>query len=310
MLQYFNTKEGKINKLPDYERNCWVSVVDPSEEDLVYLQTEFPIAEDYINYPLDMDEKARIERDDDAFFMLVRMPHFVGLKEEIPFTTIPVGLIVTKENIISICKEDNVIIDEFENGRIKDINPAKRYKFLLQILLKAAGKYLTHLREINKIVDSLEDKLQASMRNKELQELLKYQKILVYYTTALKSNEVMLERLQRSGLFQNYSDDAEMLDDVIIEFQQAIEMTSISNNILTQMMGAYASIINNNMNIVIKFLTIITITISIPTLIASLYGMNIKIPAQDNPHMFSYILLTCFVLCSGVIFFFMKRKWF
>ena len=120
----------------------------------------------------------------------------------------------------------------------------------------------------------------------------------------------MLERLQRSGLFQNYSDDAEMLDDVIIEFQQAIEMTSISNNILTQMMGAYASIINNNMNRVIKFLTIITITISIPTLIASLYGMNIKIPAQDNPHMFSYILLTCFVLCSGVIFFFMKRKWF
>lgn len=310
MLQYFNTKDGKINKLQDYERNCWVSVVSPSDEELKYLLAEFPIAEDYINYPLDMDEKARIERDEDAFFMLARMPHFVGLKEEIPFTTIPLGMIVTKENIISICKEDNVIVDEFENGRIRDTNPAKRYKFLLQILLKAAGKYLTHLREINKIVDSLEDKLQASMRNKELQELLKYQKILVYYTTALKSNEVMLERLQRSGLFQNHSDDADMLDDVIIEFQQAIEMTSISNNILTQMMGAYASIINNNMNIVIKFLTIITITISIPTLIASLYGMNVELPGKDNPMMFTYIICTCLTLCFGVIIFFMKRRWF
>lgn len=275
-----------------------------------YLLDEFPIAEDYINYPLDIDEKARIERDEDAFFMLVRVPHFIGLKEEIPFTTIPVGLIVTKENIISICKEDNVIIDEFENGRIKDINPAKRYRFMLQILQKTANKFLTHLREINKIVDGLEDKLQVSMRNKELQELLKYQKILVYYTTALKSNELMLERLQRAGLFQNYSDDAELLEDVIIEFQQAIEMTNISNNILTQMMGAYASIINNNMNIVIKFLTIITITISIPTLIASLYGMNVPLPGHDNPMMFHIILGTCLTLCFGVVWFFWKRRWF
>lgn len=310
MLQFILAKEGKLYKLEEYERNCWVSVVAPSESELKYLLDEFPIAEDYINYPLDIDEKARIERDEDAFFMLVRVPHFIGLKEEIPFTTIPVGLIVTKENIISICKEDNVIIDEFENGRIRDLNPAKRYRFMLQILQKAANKFLTHLREINKIVDGLEDKLQVSMRNKELQELLKYQKILVYYTTALKSNELMLERLQRAGLFQNYSDDAELLEDVIIEFQQAIEMTNISNNILTQMMGAYASIINNNMNIVIKFLTIITITISIPTLIASLYGMNVPLPGHDNPLMFHIIIGTCLALCFGVVWFFWKRRWF
>jgi len=148
------------------------------------------------------------------------------------------------------------------------------------------------------------------MRNKELQELLKYQKILVYYTTALKSNELMLERLQRSGSFSNYSDDAELLEDVIIEFQQAIEMTNISNNILTQMMGAYASIINNNMNIVIKFLTIITITLAIPTLIASLYGMNVPLPGHDNPDMFKYILGLCAGLITIVMIFFYRRGWF
>lgn len=310
MINYFQIKETKLVAIKQYEKSCWISVVAPTDDELKQLLEDFPLAEDYLNYPLDMDEKARIEKDDDAFFVLMRMPHFVGIKEEVPFTTIPLGIIITKDNIISICKEDNVIVEELENGRIKGANPAKKFRFLLQVLFKAANKYLTHLREINKIVDGLEDSLQMSMRNKELQELLKYQKILVYYTTALKSNELMLERLQRSGSFSTYSDDAELLEDVIIEFQQAIEMTNISNNILTQMMGAYASIINNNMNIVIKFLTIITITLAIPTLIASLYGMNVPLPGHDNPNMFKYIIGLCAGLITLVMVFFYRRGWF
>lgn len=296
--------------MENWERNCWVSVNAPTDRELAELQTEFPELEDYLGYALDVDEKARIEKDEDILFILLRVPHFVGLREEIPFTTIPLGIIISKENVFTICKEENVIIEELENRRIKELHPAKRYRFLLQILFKTANKYLTHLREINKIVDQLEDKLQASMRNAELMELLKYQKILVFYTTALKSNELMIERLQRAGIFQSYSDDTDLLDEALIEFQQAIEMTNISNNILTQMMGAYASIINNNMNIVIKFLTIITITLAIPTLVASLYGMNVPLPGHDSPDMFYKILLTCFVLIGGIIAFFYRRKWF
>jgi magnesium transporter len=310
MISYFVTKENRLIAIPAFERNCWVSVVAPDDNEIKTLLETFPIAEDYINYPLDIDEKSRIEKDDDAFFVLMRVPHFIGWKEEIPFTTIPIGVIITKECIISICKEENVIIEEFENGRVKHSTPGKKNRFLLQMLLKSANKFLAHLREINKQVDILEDSLQASMRNKELMEMLKLQKILVFYTTALKSNELMLERLQRSGIFVSHSDEINLLEDVIIEFQQAIEMTNISNNILTQMMGAYASIINNNMNIVIKFLTIITITLAIPTLVASIYGMNVELPGQHNPGTFSVIIVTCLALIIGVIVFFFRRKWF
>lgn len=310
MISYYGVKENKLTPLEQWERNCWVSIIGPVEEDMALLISEFPELEDYLGYALDMDEKARIEKEEDLLFILIRVPHFVGLREEIPFTTIPLGIIITKENVLTICKEDNVIIEELENRRIKELHPAKRNRFLLHILYKTANKYLTHLREINKIVDQLEDKLQASMRNAELMELLKYQKILVFYTTALKSNELMMERLQRAGIFQSYSDDGELLEDALIEFQQAIEMTNISNNILTQMMGAYASIINNNMNIVIKFLTIITITLAIPTLVASIYGMNIPLPGANDPNMIGKILLTCLVLILGIIAFFYRRKWF
>ena len=296
--------------MPEFERNCWVSVVAPTDQEVRQLIDEHEIPDDFVTYPLDIDEKARIEKDENAFFLLMRVPHFVGIKEEIPFTTIPVGLIILKDCVISICKEENVIIEEFEHGRSKDSNPGKKFRFVLKLLHKAAGKFLTHLREINKIVDGLEDNLQARMRNKELMELLKFQKILVFYTTALKSNELMMERLQRSGTFQAHSDDSDLMEDVIVEFQQAIEMTNISNNILTQMMGAYASIINNNMNIVIKFLTIITITLAIPTLIASIYGMNVPLPGQNNPGSFATIIVACLLFSSGVIYYFYRRRWF
>lgn len=310
MLTYYKTSGNTIQPTSGIEPNTWISIVAPTEDELKNITAAFPEAEDYLIDPLDLDEKSRVERDEGLVFVLLRIPHFTGLKEEMPFSTIPLGIIITRENIFTICKEDNVILEEMENGRVKDINTAKRFRLLLQIMMKTATKYLTHLREINKKVDALEDHLQASMRNEELLELVKYQKILVFYTTALKSNELMLERLQRSGLFTTFSDDADLLDDVMIEFQQAIEMTNISNNILTQMMGAYASIINNNMNIVIKFLTLITITIAIPTLIASLYGMNVDLPGKNSPAAFWFIIGACLLSAGSIIAVFYKRRWF
>jgi len=173
---------------------------------------------------------------------------------------------------MTVCRYDHELLREMAAGKVRGLSTAKRNRFILQLLLNAANKYLAYLREINKIVDTLEDRLYISLRNRELLGLLRYQKSLVYFTTALKANELMMERLHRSGFFRTYPDDEDLLEDVITENQQAIEMTNIASNILSSMMDAFASIISNNMNIVMKFLAAATIIIALPTLFASFYA--------------------------------------
>ena len=181
---------------------------------------------------------------------------------------------------------------------------------MLLLLWKTANRYLLHLRNINKIVEELEDELENSLQNKEIMALLKYEKALIYYTTALKSNEAMMERLKRMLIFRAYEEDMELLEDVLIENLQAIEMTNISQNILAQMTEAYSSIINNNMNNVIKFLTLVTICISLPTLISSFYGMNISLPGQDSDKAFFAIIAISVGMVLATILFFRKKRWF
>jgi len=195
------------------------------------------------------------------------------------------------------------------SGRMRGISTNKRNRLTLNLFLRTATQYLNYLREINRRVDALEDKLQRSMRNQEVLELLKYEKSLTYFTTALKSNELMMERLQRSQLFQTYPDDLELLEDVLTENQQAIEMVNIAGAILSQMMDAFASIISNNLNIVMKFLASITIVLSLPTLVASLYGMNVGLPFENNPLAFLFILVLSVVLSVSVAWVFRKRDW-
>lgn len=176
---------------------------------------------------------------------------------------------------MTICRWHNDIMQEFCSGRVRNLSTGKRNRLVLRILLATANKYLTYLREINKSVEVLEDRLQLSMQNNEVLEILKHQKSLVYFSTALKSNELMLERLQRSQLFKQYPEDEDLLEDVITENQQAIEMVNITVNILTSLVDAFSSIISNNLNVVMKFLTSITIVMSIPTIVTSFFGMNV-----------------------------------
>lgn len=310
MINIFRTNNRRLEEIRTPEPGCWINAVDPTEDELNWLIKEFPFTEEYLHDPLDIDEKARAERDEDVLFTLIKIPHFQGKKDEAPFVTIPLGVIMNNEYIVTIAKEENVIIQEFENNRVKNLNTAKHYRFLLLILLKTATKYLMHLREINKTVDQIEDDLQYSMRNQDIFNLLKYQKVLIYYTTALKSNELMMARLNRLQLIRTYEEDEELFQDVMTEFQQAIEMTNIANNILMQMTTAYASIINNNMNKIIKTLTLITIVLYVPTLIASFFGMNVEIPGQHNPNAFSLILGVSLVLSAVILIVFLRRRWF
>jgi magnesium transporter len=310
MITIFNTVNRRLEEIQKPVPGCWINVVDPSDDELAWLIKEFPFSEEYLMDPLDIDEKARAERDEDILFTLIKIPHFRGKKDEAPFITIPLGVLQNDDYFITITKEDNVIVQEFENNRVKNLNTSKHYRFLLLILLKTATKFLAHLREINKTVDQIEDDLQLSMKNQDIFDLLKYQKVLIYYTTALKSNELMMARLNRLQLLRTYEEDEELFQDVVTEFQQAIEMTNIANNILLQMTSAYASIINNNMNKVIKTLTLITIVLYVPTLIASFFGMNVHIPGQDSQSAFAWIMSISLGLALTILFIFMRRRWF
>lgn len=288
---------------------CWLNVVDPTPEDIAYLQG-IGITPDFITYPLDLDERPRSEREDGEILILIRVPYYHGPTVDVPYTTLPLGIILTNQYVITICKRDNDVIQELASGRIKGLSLSKRNRFVLRLLLSTANRYLAHLREITKIVDALEDQLQLSTRNKEVLELLKYQKSLTFFTTALKSNELMLERLQRSQLFRTYPEDEDLLEDVLTENQQAIEMTNIAGNILSQMMDAFASIISNNLNAVMKFLASITIVLSLPIMVASFFGMNVRLPFQDYPLAFPLTLLVSVLIIVPVIYIFAKRDWF
>jgi len=309
MITIYRTSENGLLQSQTTCSGCWINAINPTPEEIKQIQV-LGISHDYITYPLDLDERSRTEREDGELLIILRIPYFQGENADIPYTTIPLGIILTDDYIITVSKLDNEILQSFSNGQIKGLITAKRLRFVLRILLFTANKYLTYLREIQKTVDLLEDQLQASTRNKEVLELLKYQKCLTYFTTALKSNELMMERLRRSGLFETYPEDEDLLEDVMTENQQAIEMTNITSNILSSMMDAFASIISNNLNVVMKFLASVTIVLSLPTMVASFYGMNLNLPLDNHPNAFLLTLLFSFILSLTAVIIFWRRDWF
>lgn len=310
MIQIYITEKAQLKELKDIEIGSWINIIDPNPEERKWIDTTFPALSEYIIDSLDLDEQARVEREDEFTMIIMRIPHFKGIEEDDPFVTLPLLVFMMDDYFITICKEENIILQEFIKERIKGFNTFKKNTFLLQLMLKTASKFLVHLRNINKIVQKLEDELEDSLRNKELIALLRYEKALIYYTTALKSNEAMLERLRRIRLFKQYEEDEELLEDVIIDNKQAIEMVNISQKVLNQMMNAFSSVINNNMNNVMKFLTFVTICIAIPTLLASMYGMNVPLPGQNSDDAFFYMLLISSILVLIVVLYFKQKKWF
>ena len=309
MITFFKNNQTGLETLHNPVSGCWLNVIDPTQDEITRLQgLGFP--QDFITYPLDIDERPRTEREDGKLLILLRVPYFQGETFDVPYITIPLCIIVSDKYLVTVCKRNNDIIQEFASGRAKDLSTAKHNRFILRLLLSTANKYLTCLREISRIVEALEDKLQLSIRNKEVLELLKYEKSLTYFTTALKANELMLERLQKSQLFKAYPEDEDLLEDVINENQQAIEMTNIQSNILSGMMDAFASIISNNLNQVIKLLTSITIVLSFPSLVVGLYGMNVALPLDDHPLAFAFVVAASVGVSLTVAFILKRRDWF
>jgi magnesium transporter len=309
MLTIYKTTEQGLEQLDSMANGTWVKAVDPTPEEIQKL-VDWGIEADYINYSLDLDEMPRMERDDEYTFILLRIPHRQP-ESDIPYATIPLGIMIKGNTIVTICKYDKEIFRILANGKYRLLKTGKRYRFALYIFLETATRYLMHLREINRITEALEDQLQKSTRNREVLELLKYQKSLTYFATALRSNEVMMERVQRTQIFNYYEEDQDLLEDVLTENQQAIQMTSIATELLSAMMDAFASIISNNLNAVMKVLAALTIIIALPGTVGTFFGMNVPLPLSDSsPFSFLAIIGISIALAAIATYIFYKRDWF
>lgn len=288
---------------------AWIKVVDPTPDEIQQL-VDWGIAHDYISYSLDLDELARVERDEGDTFILVRVP-MKQPESDVPFITVPLGMVIREDVVVTICKYNDEIFRTLENGKYRLLRTGKRYRFVLYVFLETATRYLAHLREINRITEALEDQLQQSTRNREVLELLKYQKSLTYFATALRSNEVMMERVERSRLFITFEEDRDLLEDVLTENQQAIQMTSIATELLSAMMDAFASIISNNLNAVMKILAALTIIVALPGTVAAFFGMNLDLPlVSAGAWAFAAVVGISVGLVGIAAFVFYRRDWF
>jgi magnesium transporter len=222
----------------------------------------------------------------------------------------PLGIMILGNKIITVSRYESDIFKPLTHGKHRFLKTGKRYRLTLYIFLETAVRYLSLLRQINRSIELVEDRLQKSTQNRELLELLKYQKSLTYFATALRSNEVMMERVQRTQIFNYYEEDQDLLEDVLTENQQAIQMTSINTEILSSMMDAFASIISNNLNVVMKALAALTIILNVPVIVASFYGMNVHLPGENNPLAFLSIIGISVGLGALATFIFYKRNWF
>ena len=303
--------ELEIDRL---EKGCWIDVVAPSEEELQEIAAATKIQMDFLTAPLDEEEKSRIEIEDDQILVLVDIPFLRSNKD---YDTLPLGIIITENCITTVCLEPNAVTAEFGSHNTKLFSTFKKTRFLFQILFKSATLYLKYIRIIIRRTDELEKHLRQSMQNSELFNLLDLQKSLTYFSTSLRSNYIVMEKLlrlrgatQSRHLIKLYEEDEDLLEDVIIEYKQAVEMVEMYSHILNSMMEVFASIISNNLNLVMKFLATMTIVLAIPTLVSSMWGMNVPVPFADNPWGFAIVLTVALGVSGAAAYLLWKRRMF
>ncbi|PAV14550.1 magnesium transporter [Methanosarcina spelaei] len=308
MLQIFKSTDSGLVTLDQVEDGTWINLTNPIEQEILSISENLNIPVEHLKAALDEEERSRIEVDEGCTVVLIDIPvPNANLQDGGIYYTIPLGIIITDRNIVTVSLQENYVISSFIERRIKSFYTFKKTRFLLQILYKNSKLYLQYLRRIDKASDKIESKLHKSLKNEELIQLLELEKSLVYFSTSLKSNEIVLEKILRSTPVKMYPEDTDLLEDVIVENKQAIEMANIYSNILTGTMDAYASVISNNLNIVMKFLTSATIVLSVPTMVASFFGMNVDVPFEYNPHAFVIIFIISLVF-STILAFTMVRK--
>jgi magnesium transporter len=307
MIQLLRIVDGRLISADSIAQSEIVRMVAPDEAELTSIHkiTGAPI--DFLNAATDLDERPRVEIEDDAKLMILRVPHENG-ESEMPVVTIAFGIIITPSHIISVCPLDSVVWDVFQKSRTRIPPVSRRAEFLCALFMCIARLYLSQLQIIRNEADAAEIEIHHSMRNEMLIRMLNLEKCLVYFTTSLRAHDPLWNRFHKIQGRALSEDEQDLLDDVRIEFRQAQELADIHSNILSSMMDAFASIISNNLNVVMKFLTAVTIILMLPTLIASVYGMNVELPFQHTPYAFLItVAISLMLSLLGVIFFLRKR---
>ena len=307
MMTLYHWEGGGLKEVQDLTGSCWINLADPSTEEIDRVHTLTGIPREFITDPLDKDERPRLEIDEGITQLIVHVPYHEPHENVIPFHTIPLGIVLTQTNVVTICNRQTPVTSTFLDQIRRVCSPEDQFRFVFQILWHSAILYLRYLRDIRQRADMVEQDLHESISNAALMRLMNIEKSLVYFTTSLKANDILIGRLEHTRQLDIPEKDLDVLEDVSVEYRQALEMATIHSNILTGTLDTFASIISNNLNNVMRYLTSITIVLQLPTLVASIYGMNVALPMQKYEHAFG-ILMGISVLISLSLVFWMTRR--
>jgi len=317
MIEILRTNnQGVLEELSisEAQSGSWFNMIAPTDEEIQKVSLVLDLDESFLRNSLDTDERSRLEFEDGHLLIIMNIPL---MEDEGNFDTLPLGMIFTPTSFITVCSKSNRIIQSFNKDTAKFFDTQEKTRFMLSILFRTTKFYLRYLDYINKQTDKTEESLRKTMKNKALFQLFEVQKSLVYFTTALKDNYMVLQKIMRltkaaTGVpnLKFTEDDIDLLEDVIIENKQAIEMVDMHRNVLENMMAAFASIISNNLNMVMKFLTSFTIILAIPTMFASFWGMNVHVPWEGEIVGFGIVIIISLMFSAVAAFFFAKKGMF
>ncbi len=310
MITIYKGGTDGLERIATYESEAWVNVVNPTPKEIEELVSWFNIPSDFLTDPLDVDERARIEREEGCILILLRSPKRESPEADIPFTTLPIGIIFTRNVLITVSLNESDVIKEFVTGKVKHFSTDQQTRFVLLLFMRSTLAFIRYLKEINRMTTSVERALYKALKNEQLIRLLMLEKSLVFFVTSLRSNALMMEKFNTSSCLKMSEDDRDLFEELTIENKQAIEMANIYSSILSDMMDAFASVISNNLNVVMKLLTTVTIILMIPTLVASIYGMNVELPYQHTPYAFLVTVAISLALSAVGIIIFWRKEFF
>ena len=315
MMTIYRWENGGLKETSDLSDSCWINLSEPSTAELEQVLTFSQAPRDFLTDPLDREDRPRFESEDGFSLVIVHVPYPVRGEEDdetvLPYETIPLGVVLFGQNVITLCSQATPVTGAFLDQIRRVCPPADQNRFLFRLLWHAAVLFLRYLRDMHAKIDDLEDGLHESISNEALLKLLTYQKSLVYFSTSLKADNILINRLDHARQLNMSEDDRDVLDDAAVEYQQALETATIHAAVLNGTMDTFASVINNNLNNVMKYMTAATILLAAPTLIASVYGMNVELPMQGYQHAFAVLVTLSGVLAAsivGLLFYLYKKR--
>ena len=314
MMTIYRWENGGLKETPDFASSCWINLTEPSTTELEAVLSHYGVPRDFLTDPLDAGERPRFDWDDDSSIIIVHVPMQLPQEEvdddAVPYRTVPLGIIFVGQTVITVCSAKTQVTTAFLDQIRRVCPPSDKYRFAFRLLWHAGVLFLRYINDIHSRTTALEDELRESISNEALLKLFQIEKTFVYFTTSLKADTIALARANTARQLVMSEDDRDQLEDAMVEYQQALETATIHANILNGTLDTFASLINNNLNNVMKYLTAATILLAVPTLIASIYGMNIPLPFQQHGNAFAIVMGVSCVLAIliGALFFVLSRN--